>query len=100
MVSTNRDEILALLSRHRAEICERFGVRDIAVFGSFAQGRQNAGSDLDVLVDFTDKATFDAFMELKFYLEDTLGLRVDLVTKSGLREELKNNIRKDLIRVT
>jgi hypothetical protein len=100
MVSINRDEILGLLSRQRQGFCERFDVKDLAIFGSFAQDRQSDSSDLDVLVDFAHKATFDSFMDLKFCLEDLLGLRVDLVTRSALRSELKDAIEKDLIYVS
>ncbi len=100
MVSIDRNEILKLLSRCHPEIAARFGVRDLAIFGSFAQNRQKSGSDLDVLVEFTRAATFDGFMDLKFYLEDLLGLRVDLVTSKALRKELKKAIEKDLIHVS
>ncbi len=100
MVSIDRNEILKLLSHCRPEIVARFGVRNLAIFGSFAQDRQKSGSDLDVLVEFTRAATFDGFMDLKFYLEDILGLRVDLVTSKALRKELKIAIEKDLIHVS
>ena len=53
-----------------------------------------------MLVEFTRAATFDGFMDLKFYLEDLLGLRVDLVTSKALRKELKKAIEKDLIHVS
>jgi len=72
MVSVDRNDILKLLSHCRPEIAARFGVRDLAIFGSFAQDRQKSGSDLDVLIEFTRAATFDGFMDLKFYLEEIL----------------------------
>ena len=100
MVSIDRNEVLKLLSRFRSEIVARFGVRDLAFFGSFAQDRQKSGSDLDVLVEFTRAATFDGFIDLKLYLGDILGLRVDLVTSKALRKELKKAIEKDLIHVS
>jgi len=48
----------------------RFGVRDLAVFGSVARGDASNASDLDVLVDFVGSATFDGYMGLKLFLED------------------------------
>ncbi len=89
MVSVDRNEILKLLSHCSPEIADRFGVTDLAFFGSFSQNSQKSGSDFDVLFYFTRDATFDGFMDLKFYLEDLLGLRVDLVTSKALRKELK-----------
>ena len=48
-----------------------FGVRDLAVFGSVARGDASDASDLDVLVDFVGSATFDGYMGLKLFLEDS-----------------------------
>src|SRR5207244_826761 len=44
-------EILAVL-RSENETLRRFGVRRIGLFGSHANGRQNATSDVDLVVDF------------------------------------------------
>ena len=54
---------------------------------------------MDVLVEFEGPATFSAYMDLKFYLEDLLGRPVDLVTDKALRKELRPNIEKEMIRV-
>ena len=85
MVSIDRNEIIKLLSRFRPEIAARFGVKDLSIFGSFAQDRPNSGSDLDVLVEFTRAATFAAFLDLELYLEDILCLGVGLATSKAFR---------------
>jgi predicted nucleotidyltransferase len=77
----------------------RFRVRDLAVFGSVARGESSATSDLDVLVDFEGPATFDGFMGLKFFLEDTLGVEVDLVTRAALKPRLRERIESEARRV-
>jgi predicted nucleotidyltransferase len=77
----------------------RFGVRDLAVFGSVARGEASARSDLDVLVDFEGPATFDGFMGLKFFLEDTLGVKVDLVTRAALKPRLRERVESEARRV-
>lgn len=85
------------LRRHEAFIKTKFGVRKIGVFGSFARGEERADSDIDVLVDFAEGAkTFDNFMELKFYLEELFGRRVDLVTITALRPQLKDGILREV----
>lgn len=75
----------------------RFGVRELAVFGSAARGDSKENSDIDVLVAFDGPADFDRFMGLKIHLEDLLGIRVDLVTSRALRPELRSRIEKEAI---
>jgi len=65
------------------ELCERFHVRRLEVFGSAADGRYEEGrSDLDFIVDFTELPPFehgDAYFALLFALEEMFGRGVDLV---------------------
>lgn len=77
----------------------RFGVKELAVFGSVARGEATDASDLDLLVDFVGPATFDGFMGLKLFLEDTLGVRVDLVTRAALKPRLRPRIEAEARRV-
>ncbi len=77
----------------------RFGVKDLAVFGSVVRGEASDASDLDVLVDFDGKATFDGYMGLKLFLEDSLGVRVDLVTRAALKPRLRARIEAEARRV-
>lgn len=95
----NRDEILRLLQRKRAEI-NQFDVLSLALFGSVARDEATPDSDLDVLVAFRNEATFDTYMNLKFYLEELVGRSVDLVTEQAVRPQLKSLIQRDAIYVT
>ena len=54
---------------------------------------------MDLLVRFNGPATFDRYMDLKLFLEDLLGRRVDLVTERALREEIRAHVEQDLLRV-
>jgi uncharacterized protein len=75
-----REEVLARLAKHRGELA-RFRVASLALFGSVARGDLGAESDIDMLVTFASAATFDGcYMDLKAFLEDLLGRRVDLAT--------------------
>ena len=92
----------AVLSRLKAaieEIRQRFSVRDISIFGSVARDEANENSDVDILVTFEQKATFDLFMDLKFYLEDLLGTGIDLVTDKALRPQVRKAIEQEIIHV-
>ncbi|HEX3006051.1 MAG TPA: nucleotidyltransferase family protein [Bacteroidales bacterium] len=77
---------------------QKFGVKRIGIFGSFARGEERESSDLDVLVVFEEgQKTFDNYMDLKFYLEDLFGREVDLVTEKALKPQLKDIIMKDIM---
>lgn len=92
-------EVLRRMSEHLPEIRKRFGVRELALFGSAARDEAQPGSDVDVLAAFDGAADFDRFMDLKFYLEELLGKRVDLATRKALRPELSARIDGEAIHV-
>lgn len=84
----HREEILRLL-RDRAPALRRLGVRRLALFGSHLHGTARPDSDVDLLVRF-ERPSFDASMDAKFLLEETLGRRVDLVTEGALKPALRH----------
>jgi len=94
-----RSDILRQLASQSATLKQRFGMRDLAVFGSVARDEALPGSDLDLLVSFDAPASFDRFMGLKLYLEDALGVRIDLVTANALRPEMRSQIEREAIHV-
>jgi predicted nucleotidyltransferase len=93
-----RDHILSALQSERAAL-ERLGVASLRLFGSAARDEAKENSDADFLVRFKDAPTFDAYMALKFLLEDKLGGRIDLVTEAALRPELREAIEREAVRV-
>lgn len=95
---TQDDLAFTLHGLHR-RLREEFGVAALYVFGSVARGEAVAGSDVDLLVEFEGPPTFAQFMDLKFLLEDTLGLRVDLVTRGALRDRMRPRIESEARRV-
>lgn len=95
-----KSQIIDLLKAHRDEILGRYAVRELFLFGSVARDEMREGSDVDLLVEFNGPATFDGYMDLKFFLEDLLQMPVDLVTQKGLRKELRPAVEKEAIHVT
>lgn len=85
------EEILRAIRPQLPVIKARFGVKSIGLFGSWARGEASATSDVDFLVDF-ERPSFDAYMDLKFYLEDLLQRRVDLVLRRALKPLLRDRI--------
>jgi predicted nucleotidyltransferase len=73
------------------------GGEGLRVFGSVARGAAEPASDLDLLVDFPGSPSFEQFMDLKLALEDLLNVRVDLVTRKGLRAELRDRIEREAL---
>lgn len=89
---------IEILKRYESTIKEKFHVRKIGVFGSFARGEEKEGSDIDVLIELEDKyETFDNFIDLKFFLEDLFKREVDLVTVEALRPQLKDDIMREVV---
>jgi len=96
----NRDQVLAALRCHRQEVEQRFAVKHLSVFGSAARDELRDDSDIDVLVEFKGKTTFDGYMDLKFYLETFLGRNVDLVTRDAVKPRMRPLIEQEAIHVT
>ncbi|MGP0065447.1 MAG: nucleotidyltransferase family protein [Isosphaeraceae bacterium] len=98
-VAMNRLEILERLNAEAPVLRARYRIQSLAVFGSMARGDDHEGSDVDVLVAFEGKATFDNFMGLKLDLEEMFGRSVDLLTPKCLRPEMQAEIDKEAILV-
>lgn len=94
----SRDELVALL-RSRAQDLRRLGVASLDLFGSLARGEASPASDIDLLVEFEGGASFDRYMDLKFFLEGLLSRRIDLVTRAALRPGMRPAIEREAIRV-
>ena len=90
------DQVLEALREIRIEIAERFSVKRIGVFGSFARGDAEAESDVDIVVELSDP-TFDHYMDLKFRLEEVLQRSVDLVMAETLKPRLKPIIEREVV---
>jgi len=76
-------------------IAKKFGVKKLALFGSYARGEQNATSDIDFLIEkgeIQDLFVFGGFINA---LEDNLGIRVDVLTYDGLKKSLIFDAVKD-----
>jgi hypothetical protein len=94
-----RDRILDTLKAHRADLA-RLGVTTLALFGSVARNEAHENSDIDLLVELKSPLTFDCYMDVKLYLEDLLGTKVDLVTSKSLRPQIRAAVQREAICVT
>ncbi len=81
-----KEEILNTLEKNRGSL-KKLGVKKIGLFGSYLKGAATKKSDIDILVSF-NRATFDAYMDLKFMLESVFKRRVDLVIENSLKPSM------------
>jgi predicted nucleotidyltransferase len=81
------------IEENKAYIKRAYHIKEIGLFGSYARGEQTASSDIDILVEF-EKGHKDFFnyMRLKYYLEELLGRKVDLVKKNAIKTRLRDRI--------
>jgi predicted nucleotidyltransferase len=89
-----RSNALAILLNIKLTLAQKFGVTQLALFGSTARDDARDNSDVDILVGFDGPATSERYFGVQFYLEDHLGCQVDLVTNKALRPELRPYIEK------
>jgi uncharacterized protein len=87
----SRNEIISKLVEIKPILNRDFSVKEIGLFGSFAQGLNSDESDIDLLVEF-DKPIGWRFFTLEIYLETIFKRKIDLVTKNALKDQIKDDI--------
>ena len=91
-------DIQNILSNHKNQLFTDYPIKSLAIFGSYSRKEQNDYSDLDILVEFSDKIGI-RFVDLADDLEKIVGFKVDLVSKKGIKEKYLKSITSDLIYV-
>ena len=95
----DKQTILATLKKIKPSLEKKYGVKDLALFGSYSRNTAISGkSDVDVLVDFSQPIGL-AFVDLADELEALLQLKVDLVSRGGIKPKYFTVIEPDLIYV-
>ncbi len=80
-------------------LIEKYAVKSLYIFGSYAREEQKDSSDVDILVDFKKTPDLLTFIEIEEYLSDKLKVDVDLVPKRKLKEQLKEQILGEAIAI-
>jgi len=93
----SKKEILEFLRNNKKFLQKKYKIKKIALFGSVARDEATQNSDIDILVDMPP--SFDNFFDLKYFLEDALKAKVDLIKENKLRAFIKDKIKKDIIYV-
>lgn len=92
-----KENVLQVLRSVTDELLLKYKAQIRGIFGSVARGDENENSDIDVLVDFTDKADLFDFVGLALFLEEKLHRKVDVVPSDTIKSELRNTVLKEAI---
>ena len=85
----NRNRIL--------RIAEKYGARNLRVFGSVARGEESFYSDIDLLVDMEPGTGLFSHARLILELQKLLGTQVDVATANSLRPRLRSRILNEAV---
>lgn len=91
-------EIKYVLTDHKDKLFAEYPIQSLAIFGSYARDEQDENSDLDIMVEFNDKIGL-RFVDLAEDLENIIGVKVDLVSRKGIKEKYYQSILPDLVYV-
>jgi len=92
-------ELKRVLEKNRQELESKFKVSEIGIFGSYVRETQTKISDVDILVKIDDSISLLDFVKIENYLTSLLGVKVDLIPKEDLRQELRKRILKETVYV-
>jgi predicted nucleotidyltransferase len=88
---TKQKDIISKLNELKPWLQQEYSVREIGLFGSFADNTQTDESDIDILVEL-EKPIGWKFFSLELYLENIFNRKIDLVTKQALKEQIRDSI--------
>ena len=93
----NTAEVIDILRNFKINFLEKYGIKMLGLFGSFARKQQKESSDLDVVV-ILQESDFFTLIQIQEELEKLTSYKVDVVNfRDSLRDSLKANIMKDAI---
>jgi predicted nucleotidyltransferase len=92
----NLTDIEEILRRYKPILREKYKVKEIGIFGSYARGEQSETSDIDILVQLYEPVGWE-FLDLKEFLESILNNNVDLVTNNALKSRIRDKILKEVV---
>ena len=93
-----RAEILEILRKEKPELVRRYGLKRLALFGSYAREDQREDSDVDILVEIEPQIGL-GFVELADRIEDALGIRTEVVSRRAIKPRYWEIIKEDLVDV-
>lgn len=93
------DELIRHLKSLKSELKNKFGIEQIALFGSYARGEANEESDIDIAVISIKEKNYFTLVSVMNYIEEKLHKNVDMGYFDSIRPFVKKRIKDDLIYV-
>jgi predicted nucleotidyltransferase len=90
-----KTEILSKLTELKPILYKDYAVKEIGLFGSYSDNSNTEESDIDILIEL-EKPIGWKFFTLELYLENIFNKKIDLVTKNALKEQIKDQILKQV----
>ncbi len=91
------EEIKQVIRIQKPILIGKYSMKEIGIFGSYVRGEQRDNSDIDILIDFEEYPSLFEFVGIEDELGGYLGMKVDLVMKSGLKPKIGSHILKEVI---
>ncbi|MDO9548172.1 MAG: nucleotidyltransferase family protein [Candidatus Marinimicrobia bacterium] len=79
------------------EMLKRHGAKEIKIFGSYVRDETREESDLDILVEFSERKSLLDLVGIEQELEEALGIKVDLLTRKSISPYLIDRIEKEAV---
>ncbi|TVQ08545.1 MAG: nucleotidyltransferase [Bacteroidetes bacterium] len=88
-------EILSKLTELKPILYRDYAVKEIGLFGSYSDNSSSEESDIDILIELEKPIGWKIFT-LEIFLEEVFNKKIDLVTKNALKEQIKDDILKQV----
>lgn len=93
-----QQEIKSKLSQHKADLARRYKIKQLGIFGSYSRGDFTEGSDVDILVEFTEPVGLEV-VDLADELESLLEQKIDLVSKGAIKPRYWKHVEPEVVYV-
>jgi len=90
-------EVLQMLAQQKSSLLETYQITRLGIFGSYARGEQTDDSDIDILVEYEKAPSLWQLIELRDYLSELFTIKVDVVTRNGLKARIKEKVLAEVI---
>jgi len=97
MSDISTQNLLLKLKELKPAVKKHYKAKEIGLFGSFVREEQSSSSDVDLLVEFEEKADLFDLIGLTLFLEEELKCKVDVVPKRALRTEIRDSVLQEVM---
>lgn len=82
-----KETIIEILKNHKSDFQKKYGLKEVALFGSYSRNEQTKNSDIDLLVDFNETPGLNYF-DMLYELDDLFENEVQVISKKGYKAQI------------